>query len=119
MTEPEEPTEQPEEPTVTLADMLATGATYRQIDHWTRCGYLPPTGRVKDTGGSGNPRLWTLAHRDLVWYIVRLTRAGIEVPKASRWAARFVETGDTRVHEHGVDLQWSAPAPPPLIGDTP
>ena len=40
-----------------------TGATYRMLDHWARCGYIP--GQC-DPVGSGHRRRWTESQLDRV-----------------------------------------------------
>ena len=44
-----------------------TGATYRQLDYWTRRGYLTP---AKEAGGKGKPREWAPGDVDQVAVLV-------------------------------------------------
>lgn len=45
-----------------------TGATYRQLDYWWRCGYIDGAERVV---GSGQRRQWTSAQVSRVEALVR------------------------------------------------
>ena len=72
----------------TVADVLRlTGVTYRQLDHWTRRGYLKPQ---HDKGGSGVPRDWPGKEIRVAATIGRLTRAGVDVSVAARIARDHV-----------------------------
>lgn len=67
-----------------LAEMIAiSGATARQIDHWTRCGYL-----VADeaTPGPGYPRNWHIGELAVVRLLRRLTEAGLQPAVAAQVA---------------------------------
>lgn len=86
--------------------MLATGATYRQIDYWTRVGYLEPEA---GTPGSGYSRRWSERDRRMAYLIVRLSLLGIEVPKAAAYARSLLDNeGPTRIEYMGVTLtiEW-------------
>lgn len=49
-----------------------TGATYRQLDYWVRCGLIP-----NDTAqGSGSQRTFTVDELETVYFAVGLRRAG-------------------------------------------
>ncbi len=82
--------------------MLATGATPRQIDTWTRNGHL----RVhNDNPGSGHARQWADGEDLIAVTIVRLLRAGLTLPAAVRAA---------RGHTHlapGINLLILPPPP--------
>ena len=66
------------------------GITYRQLDYWTRCGYLTPV--HKPTPGSGHPRIYPLDQVDLAREMGRLIAAGI------------VTTPMSLVHEVAIEL---------------
>jgi hypothetical protein len=69
----------------------AAGISYRQLDHWTRRGYLRP---AADTGnGSGRWREWSTAELAAACLMAALTRAGLE-PRA---AALIARSGRSRV----------------------
>lgn len=68
---------------VTHHELVATGATYRQVDYWTRIGLItaeePPP-------GSGHPRRWPASEVPTVAAMVRLIRAGLKLSAAARAA---------------------------------
>lgn len=100
---PEETSSGP--PRVTLTDLLATGATYRQVDYWCRSGYLTPDREHPDAlPGSGNKRSWTEGDVTLCRWMVRLTRAGLVPSVAAAAAARMVESGRSTVHINGLEI---------------
>ncbi len=68
--------------TVGHEDMTRGGASYRQIDYWTRIGYL----QALDNSGTGHPRRWPLAERDIAGVMHRLVQAGITPAVAHRIA---------------------------------
>lgn len=95
MTDTETDTEtEVEAEAVTIEDMLATGATYRQLDYWARGGYLKPQ-QVKR--GSGRSRTWNSRERDVSALIVRLLAVGVELAVAARVAREAVESGTGRI----------------------
>lgn len=61
-----------------------TGITYRQLDHWTRIGYLRP-----DNGspGSGNSRRYPATEADVADLMARLVGIGM-APKQAHTIAR-------------------------------
>lgn len=65
---------------------LADGVelTYRQLDYWTRVGYLHPDGAGE---GSGSRRRWSDAERAVAAMMARLVAAGL-VPDAAHKVAR-------------------------------
>jgi hypothetical protein len=69
---------------VGLTEMLATGATLRQIDYWATKHYLRP---AKSSPGSGHRRHWPAVEQDVAALMVRLTSAGLE-PAVAAAAAR-------------------------------
>ena len=88
----------------TLADMLGTGATYRQLDVWVRQGHLSPDNA---TPGSGYNRTWT--HRDLciAYLMVRLIRAGLMTNVAADWARNAIDHDVYDVEtEDGISILW-------------
>ncbi len=64
--------------------LAVTGATYRQLDHWSRRGWLRPDGGGR---GSGRPREWSRTEVEVATTMVRLVAAGI-TPEAAHRAAR-------------------------------
>lgn len=53
--------------------MTRVGPSYRQIDHWTKQGYLQAEGG----GGQGRPRRWPSRERDVAAMMHRLVAVGI------------------------------------------
>lgn len=74
---------------VTLDAMLATGASYRQIDYWAQRGYLKP---VQEKQGSGNNRSWPASECDVARIMMKLLGVGVELARAAQYARRAVET---------------------------
>jgi hypothetical protein len=64
-------------------DLLADGLTVRQIEHWTRCGYLKAD--VKHPG-TGSRRVWPAAERPIARRMVALVRAGVSAHQAAYFA---------------------------------
>lgn len=57
-----------------------TGATYRQLDYWTRAGHTQPADRAEDdvdpaTPGSGRLRLWPAAEVEAIRRAVLVSKA--------------------------------------------
>lgn len=65
-----------------------TGATYRQLDHWCRRGYLRPAGEGL---GQGRPRTWPAEEVRVVAVMVRLVAAGLAPPVAAQVARGRVD----------------------------
>lgn len=63
---------------------VLTGATFRQLDHWTRKGYIIPSVRV--SVGSGHNRLWSFDDAVQIAVLVQLCAAGVAPTVA---AAKF------------------------------
>lgn len=66
------------------------GITYRQLDYWTRRGYLRPERRANSRGhgpASGVNRVWPADEVEIVRRMERLTRAGV-VPAVAAVYAR-------------------------------
>ena len=61
-----------------------TEPTYRQLDYWTRVGYLHPD---NPTPGCGTVRYWPASERRIAATMVRLTAAGIP-PRVAHDVAR-------------------------------
>lgn len=64
--------------------MHVVGLTYRQLDYWTRKGYLRSEGNP--TPGSGRPRTWPDTEVAIARAIVRLVGCGFTVQKAAELA---------------------------------
>lgn len=73
---------------LTLDQVLKRGLTYRQLDHWTRRGWLRPA----HIGGTGNARVWSAAELQIADLMRRLTRAGL-TPEVAAKAARSHQEG--------------------------
>ncbi|MGI5288055.1 MerR family transcriptional regulator [Nonomuraea polychroma] len=73
---------------ITLDEVLKRGLTYRQLDHWSRRGWLKPA----HTGGTGNVRVWSQDELRIADLMRRLTRAGL-TPEAAAVAARAHQEG--------------------------
>lgn len=74
--------------TTTLpAPLHATGITYRQLDYWTRCGYIT----ALHDGGAGNYRAWANSELAVAALIARLRGAGLELPAAASVARTATE----------------------------
>jgi DNA-binding transcriptional MerR regulator len=84
-------TPEPAEPEpVGRVEMLTTGATYRQLDYWTRAGWLSA-----EPVGSGRSRKWSQRDREIARAMVRLIAAGVNTSTAARIATSLVESGAT------------------------
>jgi hypothetical protein len=67
--------------TFTLDELVAaTGATAKQVDHWTRGGYLHPIARERATNGVR--RRWPASERDVCERMLYLVEAGLSVALA-------------------------------------
>lgn len=60
--------------------------TYRQVDYWTRAGYLRPASG-NPTPGSGHRREWDETELDVALLMGKLTEAGL-MPRAAALVAR-------------------------------
>lgn len=65
------------------------GCTYRQLDFWTRAGYLKPARAAR---GHGTQRLYTPDEADIARRMVHLSAAGL-LPSAAVKAARGGDGG--------------------------
>jgi DNA-binding transcriptional MerR regulator len=77
--------------------MKRSGATYRQLDYWTRQGLLRPVGGA----GSGFAREWPAREVDVARRMVELVDAGFP-PKWAEMVSRLepgahVSIGDVRI----------------------
>jgi hypothetical protein len=76
---------------VGVHDLIAVGLTRRQVDHWTKRGYLRALEREQP--GSGFPRRY---HPDEVFVAraaLRLCTAGLHVGKAAEIARGHLDSG--------------------------
>ena len=71
--------------------LAATGATHRQLDYWTRCGYVLTDG--DPSPGSGRYRRWPASEVPVVALMVRLSAVGVLVSTAAIVARGLVERG--------------------------
>lgn len=85
-----------------------SGASYRQVDHWTRLGHL----RSPEAGqGSGSVRYWNETECEIATLMVRLGKsAGIGVDTAAYLARHAVEDNvETLSLGHGMRLHVPRP----------
>lgn len=74
-----------------LSDVLAgTGVTYRQLDYWTRQGWVRPE---VEAAGSGYARAWHPDEARVVAILGRLAAAGVAPPAAARVTRDLIEQG--------------------------
>jgi hypothetical protein len=66
-------------------DLAGLGLTYRQVDHWTRLGYLRAT--QAGNGGSGRARSWPAGEYRIAEVMARLVAASIP-PELAHQVAR-------------------------------
>lgn len=74
-----------------MRDMRATGATARQVDHWTRGGRLRSDS--PESVGAGHKRSWPDEEVAVCRLLVRLTSAGLGIEQAERVARGEYEIG--------------------------
>ena len=100
--------------TVTSATMQETGASYRQVDYWTKRGYL----RAETTKpGSGKHRRWPKQECDVLRVMVQLGAVGVEPAAAAKIARDAIESGDKRVDlGGGVIISLEEPDPEVTTG---
>jgi DNA-binding transcriptional MerR regulator len=70
---------------------LYPGVTYRQLDYWTRIGYLFP---ANPTPGSGHRRQWSEPELAIARRIGELRLEGYELPAAARVARKEASDGN-------------------------
>lgn len=97
---------------VSARQMMATGATYRQIDHWTRSGWLSKSGEEESAApGSGTRRAWTGREYRIASLMVRLINLGMRPRPAARMARASIDHGVNSVAtEDGVTVSWRSVA---------
>ena len=99
--EPELPPQPEPQPSASVADFIALGITYRQLDYWSRHDYLHANAA---TPGTGVPRTWPLEELAVAGRLVRLLDAGLNLQ-----AALTVARGQTEpapgVHVLITDLE--------------
>lgn len=64
------------------------GVTYRQLDYWTRCGYVRAE---QEEAGPGFPRGWSRGEVEVLALLARLVRCGFSPARASVIARAAVE----------------------------
>lgn len=81
-----------------------TGITYRQLDYWTRSGWVHPIGGR----GSGHNRAWPLSEVDAIGRMVRLVDAGLLPSRAAMPA--HLDPGSVVIMSSGVAVvtDWQA-----------
>lgn len=73
------------------------GITYRQLDHWTRQGYVTAAYRG-DAAGSGVPRSYDVDEVAVVVIMAALVKSlDVKPASAARWAAQLCESGVVKV----------------------
>jgi hypothetical protein len=80
------------------------GITYRQVDYWTRLGWLKPENPV---AGSGVSRRWPAFEVEVARRMGRLAAAGLGIPRAAAFARESWPAGEIAP---GVTLAVSEPA---------
>ena len=71
----------------------AAGITYRQLDYWTRVGYLTP---ATEAHGSGSQRKWDSSMLFKAKQMARLTKAGL-LPVTADALVRYTPGNVARV----------------------
>lgn len=80
-----------------MGEPLAIGLTYRQLDYWTRRGYL----KAEDpTPGSGHSRTWLEDEQVIAARMLRLISCGFTVEAAAR-----IARDETDLHIVGGNLE--------------
>lgn len=77
------------------------GITYRQLDYWTRVGYLHP---LDPTPGSGRLRAFPIAELSLARLVRDLLAAGLMPKPAFALAEQLLEHGHTVLAGIRIDL---------------
>lgn len=99
------------------ASFKTAGLTYRQLDHWTRQGYLIETGaRIRNN--SGVPRSWAQVELGVAKRMLLLIGAGLTVAKAAEVARNVNQAGCHLLGEHiWIDLRdgWQGHAVPSAL----
>jgi DNA-binding transcriptional MerR regulator len=78
------------------SDQLAdhAGLTYRQVDHWTRRGYLKP---YREADGSGSQREFLISEAEVARWMARLDAAGFKLEAAATLARQIRDDGQTQI----------------------
>ncbi len=74
------------------AAAIQTGVTYRQLDYWTRQGYIHAAARSRHSR-QGVPRIWSPVELAVAETMGRLVAAGITPATAARVARGETEIG--------------------------
>jgi hypothetical protein len=96
--------------TTTADVMAATGASFRQLDHWIHRGWLNPVGGPLGAG-SGHAREWPALEYRVAVVMARLVRAGMGPEKSAAIARVAAEqahkaAGPVNVQiAHGITLE--------------
>jgi len=77
------------------------GLSYRQLDYWTRQGWLLPT---QEYAGPGFPRAWPRRERSVAVLMARLVDAGVVPAVAARAARRVVQGSGSVDLGNGIEL---------------
>jgi DNA-binding transcriptional MerR regulator len=81
---------------------LHADISYRQLDHWTRKGYITPFER--DREGQGHEREYPEKQANKARWMGCLVKLGIDVSSAER-IARLVVEGENKLYlGHGVTV---------------
>lgn len=70
------------------SDLLAIGITARQVDHWTRRGWILPW---NSSPGSGHNRIWPEREANIARLMLRLIEAGWNTEAAAPLARAVIE----------------------------
>jgi len=73
---------------VRTTDLVGPGLSYRQVEHWIGCGYVPGV----ETHGSGIPLDITDEQADWIATMARLVAAGFRPERASNVLATSTTT---------------------------
>lgn len=69
---------------------VASGATYRQVDFWTKSGLLRPT---REHEGSGNPRAYDVTELSVAILMTRMVKEGLMPQHACDLARDLLDFG--------------------------
>lgn len=78
-----------------------TGVSYRQLDYWTRAGFLGPD--VEATPGSGRWRLYRFEAVVIIAALLAATQCGVEPSRVAQLVCSGVVGGDRRVEYRGAN----------------
>jgi hypothetical protein len=91
------------------------GVTYRQLDYWTRQGYLHPENGGAAAAGSGTYRRWPEAELTVARLMGRLTAASIPPDVAAKVARRWPAGYELAP---GIWIKVGNPFREPVTGET-